>query len=105
VSIQQSTSRFAHDERVVVLDAKARDRRGPGCRRGRPSARAGAAFTTRHSIAYIQPTPDEPQKHTRAHGGRVLHDLELAVLALGHDVLGHELAVAIFFAMACMTVS
>src|SRR2546428_756142 len=32
-------------------------------------------------------------EHARAHGGRVLHDLELAVLALGHDVLGHELAV------------
>jgi hypothetical protein len=35
----------------------------------------------------------------------VLDDLELAVLALGDDVLGHELAPEIFLAMACMTVS
>ncbi len=65
-----------------------------------------AGVTVSASMAYIQPTPLEPQNTRAPTARRVLDDLKLRVLALRHDVFAIQLAVGdTSLATYCMTVS
>src|SRR6267378_1694793 len=80
------------DERVVVLDAEGariveRAVADEGDHGHSQRRRDDEAFHGVHPADAGRAAED-----ARAHGRRVLDDLELAVLAFGDDVLGHELA-------------